>query len=183
MKGGATIVTRTINEWVQKTAVGIEYMIFISGAVLASGSDHSQGCASAMDYANGCTTSSDCQSTLKKTFPLQMTVVEATMRAELRNSRLPERVQFLAIQKNAATVSDLLSLTFQTYLPSGPAATVNGLISIEAPVKPARTLAMKVICNDQTFMETLNILEIEMTSRAHEDDEERRDSQSRRMHD
>ena len=32
---------------------------------------------------------------------------------------------------------------------------------------------IKVICNDQTFMETLNPLEIEMAFRAHKDDEER----------
>ena len=32
---------------------------------------------------------------------------------------------------------------------------------------------VKVIRNDQTFMETLNLLEMDMASRAHEDDEKR----------
>ena len=51
------------------------------------------------------------------------------------------RSQSLAIQKNAATVTDLLYLTFQTYLPSEPAARVDGLTSIENVPKPARTFA------------------------------------------
>ena len=154
-----------------------------------------------------------------------MTVVEATMRAELRNSRSLEKVQCLAVQKNAATVSDLLYLTFQPYLPSESAARVNGLGSLEAPMKRARTFTetlrhlrtrreriltvvmdlkgspkplqllsslralvsslvgnafaiykkhVKVIRNDQAFMETLNLLEIEMASRTHEENEEKR---------
>ena len=70
-----------------------------------------------------------------------MSVVEATMRAELCNTCLPEKVQSLALQKNAATVTDLLYLTFQTYLPSEPAARVDGLTSIENVPKPARTFA------------------------------------------
>ena len=67
-----------------------------------------------------------------------MTVVEATMSAELCNSRLPEKLQSLATQKNAATISDLLYLPFQMYLPSERAARVDGLASIEAPVKLSR---------------------------------------------
>ena len=44
---------------------------------------------------------------------LQMSVIEAVMKAESCNSCLPERVQMLAIQKNVATISDVLFLTFQ----------------------------------------------------------------------
>ena len=55
-----------------------------------------------------------------------MSVIEATMRAELRNSRLPEKLQPLALQQNAVTVPDLFYLTFQTCLPSEPAARVDG---------------------------------------------------------
>ena len=33
---------------------------------------------------------------------------------------------------------------------------------------------MKVLCNDQTFMDTLNLLEIKLSSKEHEDDEEQR---------
>ena len=36
-----------------------------------------------------------------------------------------------------------------------------------------RTTNAKVLCNDQTFMDMLNLLEIELSSRAHEDDEEK----------
>ena len=81
---------------------------------------------------------------------------------------------------------------------------VDGLTSKENTPKPARTFAealillvdsdtafamevsqtyrttnVKVLCDDQTFMDTLNLLEIELSSRAHEDDEEKRGS--RRM--
>ena len=42
-------------------------------------------------------------------------------------------------RKGANTVADLLYLTFQTFLPSEPSARVEGLATIEAPVKPART--------------------------------------------
>ena len=42
-------------------------------------------------------------------------------------------------RREANTVADLLYLTFQTYLPSEPSARVEGLATIEAPVKPART--------------------------------------------
>ena len=42
------------------------------------------------------------------------------------------------------------------------------------PRKSARftgTQDVKVLCNDQTFMETINLLEIELASRAHDDEE------------
>ena len=72
--------------------------------------------------------------------PPQLSVLEATMRADLINQCLPvsvpERVQSLAIQKSATTVADLLYITFQTFLPSEPSARVDGLADIEAPVRP-----------------------------------------------
>ena len=73
--------------------------------------------------------------------PPQLSVLEATMRADLINQCLPERVQSLAIQKSATTVADLLYITFQTFLPSEPSARVDGLADIEAPVRPSRTFA------------------------------------------
>ena len=54
---------------------------------------------------------------------------------------LPEKIQSLAIQKGANTVADLLYLTFQSFLPSEPMARVEGLATIEAPVKPSRTFS------------------------------------------
>ena len=43
------------------------------------------------------------------------------------------------MQQGANTVADLLYLTFQAFLPSEPSAWVEGLATIEAPVKPVRT--------------------------------------------
>ena len=71
--------------------------------------------------------------------PMQLSVLEATMRAELLNHSLPDKVSSLAVQKSASTVADILFLTLQTYLPSEPSARVDGLSAIEAPVRPART--------------------------------------------
>ena len=61
------------------------------------------------------------------------------LRSDLCNPCLPEKIQSLAIQKGANTVADLLYLTFQAFLPSGPSARVEGLATIEAPMKPVRT--------------------------------------------
>ena len=169
--------------------------------------------------------------------PPQLSVLEATMRADLVNTCLPDRVQSLAIQKQATTVADLLFLTFMTYLPSEPSARVDGLADIEAPVRPARTFAealsflrswrqkimtvvndlggnpepikllsslrslisslvtgdtafameisqvykttnVKIICSDEAFLQTLDLIEIELSSRAHEDEEEKRKQKS-----
>ena len=73
--------------------------------------------------------------------PLQLSALEATVRADLCNLCLPEKVQCLAIQKSATTVADLLYLAFLTFLPSEPSARVDGLAEIEAAVKPSRTFA------------------------------------------
>ena len=159
------------------------------------------------------------------------------MRADLVNTCLPDRVQSLAIQKQAITVADLLFLTFMTYLPSEPLARVECLTDIEAPVRPARTFAealsflrtwrqkiltvvndlggnpeplkllsslrslisslvagdtafameisqvykttnVKITCSDDAFLQTLDLIEIELSSRAHEDEEEKRKQKS-----
>ena len=169
--------------------------------------------------------------------PPQLSVLEATMRADLINQCLPERVQSLAIQKSATTVADLLFLTFQTFLPSEPSARVDGLADIEAPVRPSRTFAealsflwswrqkiitvvsdlggnpeslklfgslrslisslvaddtsfateisqiyrqtnVKILCTDDNFLRTLDMVEIELAARAHEDEEEKRKQKS-----
>ena len=60
------------------------------------------------------------------------------MRAELLNNVLPERVQTTSMQKGATTVLDLLFITFQTYLPSEPSARVEGLTTVEAPLRAAK---------------------------------------------
>ena len=43
--------------------------------------------------------------------PMQLSVLEATMRAELLNHSLPDKVSSLAVQKSASTVADILFLT------------------------------------------------------------------------
>ena len=53
--------------------------------------------------------------TTGQTVPLQLPLLEATMRAELLNNVLPERVETTAMQKGATTVLDLLLITFHTY--------------------------------------------------------------------
>ena len=171
--------------------------------------------------------------TTGQTIPLQLPILEATMRAELLNNVLPERVQTTSMQKGATTVLDLLFITFQTYLPSEPSARVEGLNTVEAPLRAAknfqealttlrswrqqvitvvndlggnpeplkllsslrtltsslvnsdnafatevaqifRTTQVKNNCTDQTLLQTMGMLEIELAARAQEDDEERR---------
>ena len=74
----------------------------------------------------------------RQTIPLQLPMLEATMRAELLNNVLPERVQTTSMQKGATTVLDLLFITFQTYLPSEPSARVEGLTTVEAPLRASK---------------------------------------------
>ena len=76
--------------------------------------------------------------TTGQTIPLQLPILEATMRAELLNNVLPERVQTTSMQKGATTVLDLLFITFQTYLPSEPSARLEGLTTVEAPLRAAK---------------------------------------------
>ena len=75
------------------------------------------------------------------TLPIQIPVLEATMRSELINSVLPERVVSAAMRKGTLTVVGLLYLTFQTFLSSEPAARVDGLNPAEAPLKAAKSFS------------------------------------------
>ena len=139
MKGGdATVVTRTVNEWVQKTSLALSAW---SPSAVQNWHQAVTSARAAHQQWTMLTPAQRAQKTGSPStghaLPLQMTVVEATMRAELCSSCLPEKVQSLAIQKNAATMSDLLYLTFQTYLPSEPAARVDGLTSVENVPKAA----------------------------------------------
>ena len=155
------------------------------------------------------------------------------MRAELLNNVLPERVQTISMQKGATIVLDLLFITFQTHLPSEPSARVEGLTTVEAPLRASknfqealttlrswrqqvitvvidlggnpeplkllsslrtlisslvssdnalatevvqifRTTQVKNNCTDQTLLQTMGMLEIELAAWAQEGDEERR---------
>ena len=155
------------------------------------------------------------------------------MRAELINSVLPEKVTSMAMQKGALKVPELLFLAFQTFLPSEPSARVDGLNTVESPLKAAKNFAealstlrtwrqqvvtvvtdlkanpeplklfnslrilisnitssdnafatevsqmyrstqIKTSCTDRALMEFMNLLEIEMSHRGMEDDEDRR---------
>ena len=73
-----------------------------------------------------------------KSIPLQLPILEATMRAELLNGALPERVVTTAMQKGTSTVLDLLFIAFQTCLSSEPSARVDGLTTIETPLRAAK---------------------------------------------
>ena len=72
--------------------------------------------------------------TTGKSILVQLPSLEATMRAEL----LKDRVVTTAMQRGASTILDLLFITFQTYLPSEPSARVDGLTTIEAPLRTAK---------------------------------------------
>ena len=162
-----------------------------------------------------------------------MPVLEATMRAELINSVLPEKFTSMAMQKGALTVHELHFLTFQAFLPSEPSARVDGLNTVETPLKAARNFAealttlrtwrqqvvtvvtdlkanpeplklfnslkilisnltssdnafanevsqkyrstqiIKTTCIDKALLEFMGLLEIGMSNRAREDDEDR----------
>ena len=63
---------------------------------------------------------------MKKKLPTQVPVLEATMRAVLINSVLPEKVTSMPMQRGALKVHELLFLTFQAFLPPEPSARVDG---------------------------------------------------------
>ena len=138
--GDATTITRVVREWLQKTAMALNTWSSSAiqlwhRAVGVAKSAHAQWTLMVPSQrALQTGLPSTCNS-----LPPQLSVLEATMRADLINQCLPERVQSLAIQKSATTVADLLYLTFQTFLPSEPSARVDGLADIEAPVRPSRT--------------------------------------------
>ena len=232
--GDATTITRVVHEWLQKTAMALN--TWSSSAIQLW--HHAVGVAKSAhaQWTLMVPSQRALQTGLPSTgnsLPPQLSVLEATMRADLINQCLPERVQSLAIQKSATTVADLLYITFQTFLPSEPSARVDGLADIEAPVRPSRTFAealsflrswrqkimtvvndlggnpeplklfgslrnlisslvagdaafaaeinsiykqtnVKVICSDESFLKTMDMIEIELSSRSHEDEEEKR---------
>ena len=235
VKGGdPTTLTRIINEWIQKTAIALntwslEASNFWNQSVNSARQQHNWWLSLALqDRATHIGLPASFQA-----LPTQVPVLEATMRAELNNSVLPEKVTSMAMQKGALKVHELLFLTFQTFLPSEPSARVDGLNTVESPLKAAKIFAealntlgtwrqqvvtvvtdlkanpeplklfnslrilisnltssdnvfatevaqmyrstqIKTSCTDRALMEFMNLLEIEMSQRAMEDDEDRR---------
>ena len=235
IKGGdPTTLTRIINEWIQKTAIAlntwsIEASNFWNQSVNTARQQHNWWLSLApQDRAIHIGLPASFQA-----LPTQVPVLEATMRAELINTVLPEKVTSMAMQKGALKVPELLFLTFQTFLPSEPSARVDGLNTVESPLKAAKNFAealstlrtwrqqvvtvvtdlranpeplklfnslkilisnitasdnafatevsqmyrstqIKTSCTDRALMEFMNLLEIEMSNRAMEDDEDRR---------
>ena len=232
--GDPTTLTRIINEWIQKTAIAlntwsIEASNFWNQSVNTARQQHNWWLSLApQDRAMHIGMPASFQA-----LPTQVPVLEATMRAELINSVLPEKVTSMAMQKGALKVPELLFLTFQTFLPSEPSARVDGLNTVESPLKAAKNFAealstlrtwrqqvvtvvtdlkanpeplklfnslrilisnitssdnafatevsqmyrstqIKTSCTDRALMEFMNLLEIEMSHRAMEDDEDRR---------
>ena len=236
--GDPTTMTRIINEWLQKTAMALN--TWSSAAVQLWHAAVSVARGAHQQWMMLVPAQRALQSGLPSTgnaLPMQLSVLEATMRSELCNQVLPDKVTSLAVQKSASTVADLLFLTLLTYLPSEPSARVDGLSAIEAPAKPARTFGealsflrtwrqqiltvvkdlggnpeplkllttlktlisnlvasdtsfamevsqmykqtnVKIFCNDVSFLQMLELLEIELSQRAHEDDEEKRRQRS-----
>ena len=140
IKGGdATTLTRVINEWIQKTTISLNTWSQSAATFWA------QVVGMARQRHNWWLSLSPDQRamhiglpTTGQTIPLQLPILEATMRAELLNNVLPERVQTTSMQRGATTVLDLLFITFQTYLPSEPSARVEGLTTVEAPLRASK---------------------------------------------
>ena len=143
VKGGdATTATRITNEWVQKTAIALntwslQASTFWNQAVTAAKTQHNWW----LSLAPADRAAFVGLPTTNQTLPMQTPVVEATVRAELFNSVLPDKITSIAMQKGTLTVLDLLFLTFQTFLPSEPSARVDGLNAIETPLQPARNFS------------------------------------------
>ena len=110
IKGGdATTLTRVINEWIQKTTISLNTWLQSAATFWA------QVVGMARQRHNWWLSLSPDQRamhiglpTTGQTIPLQLPILEATMRAELLNNVLPERVQTTSMQKGATTVLDLL---------------------------------------------------------------------------
>ena len=61
------------------------------------------------------------------------------MRADLLSEKvLPETILTLAYQKKATTVSQILVLVFQQYMPAESAVRLDGMSAMEQPLRPAR---------------------------------------------
>ena len=141
IKGGdATNITRTIHEWLQRTSLTLT--TWSASAVQLWRNAVAVAKAAHQQWTSMAPSQRALQTGLPSTghaLPAQLSVLEAITRSNLCNHCLPEKIQSLAVQKGAHTVSDLLYLTFQSYLPSEPIAPVEGLATIEAPVKPSKT--------------------------------------------
>ena len=120
---------------------GTRYMVVNRCATMTSHCQHCQSCSCAVDHYGSRAKSFTNRVAFYRLLLPQLTVLEATVRADLINACLPDRVQSLALQKAAVTVADSLYLTLQTHLPSEPSARVGGLADIEALVRPARGVA------------------------------------------
>ena len=140
VKGGdSTFLTRQVNDWLQKTTIALNTWS------QAAASFWAQVVGLARQQHNWWLSLSPAQRatyiglpTTGQSIPLQLPILEATMRAELLNGALPERVTSIAMQKGTTAILDLVFLTFQTFLPSEPSARVDGLSTIEAPLKAAK---------------------------------------------
>ena len=140
IKGGdPTTLTRIINEWIQKTAIALNTWS------LEASNFWNQSVNSARQQHNGWLSLAPQNRathiglpTSFQALPTQVPVLAATMRAELINSVLPEKVTSMAMLKGALKVHELPFLTFQAFLPSEPSARVDGLNTVETPLKSAR---------------------------------------------
>ena len=101
VKGGdATTIPRTINEWVQKTAIALntwplQASTFWHQAVTAARAQHNWW----LSLQPSDRASFIGLPTTNQTLPTRTPVVEATVRAELLNSVLPDKVTSMAMQK------------------------------------------------------------------------------------
>ena len=106
--------------------------------------------------------------------------VDGLASIEVKPARtLAETLQFLRPwrQQIITVVMDLKGSPESLWLLSSLRTLISSLASNDTRfAKYIRTQTRRFygIRNDQTFMETVNLLEIEMASRAHEDDEEKR---------
>ena len=132
-RGDITTITHLINEWAQKMAFALntwsmEAVNFWHLAVNAARQEHANWVA-----------------------PLQIPVLEATMRSELISSVLQERAVSAAMRKGTLTLVDLLYLTFQMFLPSKPAARVDGLNSVAKLFNSLKVRVSSLISSDNAF--------------------------------
>ena len=143
VKGGdPTTLTRVINEWIQKTAIALNtWLIEASNIWIQSVNSARQQHNRWLSLAPQDRATHIGLPTSFQALPCQVPVLEATMRAELINSVLPEKVTSMAMQKGALRVHELLFLTFQAFLPSEPSARVDGLNTVGTPLKAARNFA------------------------------------------
>ena len=123
IKGGdpttlTRLVTRVINEWIRKTSIALNTWS------LEASHFWTQSVNSARDQHNWwlSLTPSDRAAHIGlpasfQSLPSQVPILQATMRAELINSVLPEKVTSTAMQKGALNAPDLLFLTIQPFSP------------------------------------------------------------------